>query len=116
MATVGVAEQAYGVVIFGEEKRGEGAVGGVFAEELIHGAQDMIGLLPGDGAETAKIGLQVGHQERGGDAFAGDVGDDEGEGTLTEVEEVIIVAANLASLDADAAVFESGERREGLRE
>src|SRR6266436_7084053 len=116
MAAADVAEEASGIIVFGEEKSSEGAVGSVFAEELVHGTQKMIGLLLGNGAEAAKIGLQVGHQERGGDSFAGDVCDDEAEAVLAEVEEVVIVAADLASLDADAAVFESGERREGLRE
>src|SRR5260370_227158 len=61
MAAVGVAEQARRVVVFGEEKSSEGAVGSVFAEELIHGTQEMVGQLLGDGAEAAQIGLQVGH-------------------------------------------------------
>lgn len=38
VAAVGVAETPRGVAIFGEEERGEGTVGGVFAEELIDGA------------------------------------------------------------------------------
>src|ERR1700730_10901941 len=61
MAAVGVAEQASGVIVFGEEKRGVGAVGCVFAEELVYRAQEMVGLQLGDGAEAAQIGLQVGH-------------------------------------------------------
>jgi len=61
MATVGVAEQARRVVVFGEKKSSEGTVGSVFAEELIYGTQQMVGLLLGDGAETAEICLQVGH-------------------------------------------------------
>jgi len=61
MATVGVAEQARRVVVFGEKKSSKGTVGSVFAEELIYGTQEMVGLLLGDGAETAEICLQVGH-------------------------------------------------------
>jgi hypothetical protein len=116
MAAVGVTEEASGVIVFGEEKSGEGAVSGVFAEELIHGAQEMVGLVLGDGTKATQIRLQVGHQERGSDSFAGDVGDDQAEAVLTEVEEVVVIAADLASLDTDAAVVESGERRESLRE
>ena len=111
MAAVGVMQEARRVVIFGEEQRGVGAVGGVFAEELVHGAQEMIGLLVGDGGEAAQIGLQVGHQERGGDSFAGNVRDYEAETILTEIEEIVVVAADLAGLDADARVFESAEWR-----
>ena len=116
MAAVGVAEQANGVIVFGEEKRGVGAVGCVFAEELVYGAQQTVGRLLGNGAEAPQIGLQVGHQERGGDSFAGDVCYDEANAALAEIEEIVIVTADLAGLDADARVFESSERRQGLRE
>ena len=61
VAAIGEAKDARGVVIFGEEERGVGAVRGVFAEELIDRAEQMIGLVPGDGAEAAQVGLQVGH-------------------------------------------------------
>jgi len=37
VATVGVAQPARGAVIFGEKESGEGAVGGVFAKELVDG-------------------------------------------------------------------------------
>jgi hypothetical protein len=40
--------------------------------------------------------LQVGHEESGGDAFAGDVPDDEAEFVLAEIEEVVVVASDLA--------------------
>jgi len=116
MAAVGVAQKAGGVIIFGEEKSGEGSVGGVFAEELVDGAQEMVGLLVGHGAEAAQIGLQVGHQKGSGNAFPGNVRDDKTETILAEIEEVVVVAADLAGLDADAGVFQSGERRKCLRE
>ena len=38
MASIGVAQKALGVVVFREEKCGEGAVCGVFAEKLVDGA------------------------------------------------------------------------------
>ncbi len=76
----------------------------------------MIGLLLSDGAEAAQVGLQVGHQERGGDAFAGDVCNHKAETILAEVEKVVIIATDLAGLDADTGVFQSVERRQSLRE
>src|SRR6266849_9823207 len=75
MAAVGVSQLAGSVVIFGEEKSSEGAIGGVFPKEPVDGTQEMIRLMLRDGAEAAQIGLQVGHQESGGDAFSGDVAD-----------------------------------------
>ena len=69
-----------------------------------------------DSTEAAQVGLQVGHEERGRDSFAGNVRDDEAETILPEVEEVVIIAADLAGLDANACVFHRGEGRKSLWE
>src|SRR5438445_9882576 len=61
MAAVGVAQAAGGVVIFGEEEGGEGTVGSVVAKELVHRAQEALGLIESDGALAAQIGLKIGH-------------------------------------------------------
>src|SRR5712692_913666 len=53
MATVGVTQMAGSVVIFGEEKSSEGAIGGVFAKELVDGTQQVIRLMLRDEAEAA---------------------------------------------------------------
>src|SRR5258706_885136 len=116
MAGISKAEDAGGIVVFAKEERGVRAVRGVFAEELVHRAQETVGLVVGNGAETAQIRLQVGHQECGGDSFAGDVCYDEAKPVLAEVEEIVIIATDLASLDADAGVFQSGEGWHRLRE
>src|SRR5216683_6755639 len=63
MAAVGVAQTAGSVVVFGEEKSGEGAVRSVVAEELVHGAQETLRLIESDGALAAQISLKIGHQE-----------------------------------------------------
>jgi len=68
-----------------------------------------------DGALAAEIGLEIGHEESGGDAFAGDVADDEAEAVVTEAEEVVIVATDLAGLMANAGVVECSELGEILR-
>src|SRR5258708_31636531 len=47
MAAIGVAQTAGGVVVFGEEESGEGALGGVFAEELADGAKEALRLVGG---------------------------------------------------------------------
>ncbi len=77
MAAVDVADAAGKLVVFGKEEGGERAAGRVFAEELIDGAEQALGVVSGNGALAAKVGLQIGHEESGGDAFAGDVADDE---------------------------------------
>src|SRR5258708_2395825 len=70
VAAVGVAQTAGSVVVLGEEKSGEGAVGSVVAEELVHGAQETLRLVQSDGALAAQVGLKIGHQESGGDSFS----------------------------------------------
>ena len=116
MAAVDVAEAAGGVVVLGEEKGGEGAVGGVFAEELIDGAEQAQGIVAVDGALAAEIGLEIGHEQGGGDAFAGNVADDEAEAGAAETQEVVVIAADGAGLVADAGVVERREFGEVLRE
>ncbi len=77
MAAVDVANAPGKFVVFGEEKGGERAAGRVFAEELIDGTEKVLRVVPRNGALAAEIGLQVGHEQSRGDAFAGDVADDE---------------------------------------
>lgn len=57
MAAIDIAEAAGGDVIVGEEESGEGAIGSVLREELINGAEEALGLIDGDRALAAEIGL-----------------------------------------------------------
>src|ERR1700737_4133043 len=116
MAAVGVAEAAGGVVVVGEEDGGVGGVGGVLKEEAGDGLEEELRLGAGGGELAAEVGLEIGHEKSGGDAFAGDVADDESEALVAEGEEVVVVAADVAGLDADAGVVEGFERRQGLGE
>ena len=116
MAAVSVAEEAGGVVVVGEEDGGVGAVGGVLVEEAVDGLEKAVGLVAGEAELAAKVGLEVGHEECSGDAFAGDVADDEAEAAVAEREEVVVVAADVAGLDADSGVVEGFERGERLGE
>jgi hypothetical protein len=116
VAAVGVAESAGGVVVVGEEDGGVGAVGGVLEEETVDGLEEELRLVAGEGVLAAEVGLEIGHQEGGGDALASDVTDDETEALVTEGEEVVVVAADVAGLDADAGVVEGVEWGKGLGE
>ena len=116
MAAVDVAEAAAGDVVVGEEERGEGAVGSVLREELIDGAEEALRLVERDSALAAEIGLQIGHEESGGDAFAGNVTDDQAEAVGAEVEKVVIVAADGACGKAAAAIVEGVDGRTELGE
>ena len=55
---------------------------------------------------ATQVGLQVGHEQGGGDALAGDVADDEAELVLAEIEKIVVVASDLAGREAQAGVFE----------
>src|SRR5229473_3913363 len=116
MAAIGKAQAAGGVVVFGEEESGEGAVGCVVAKELIDGTKEALRLVESDGALAAQIGLKIGHQESGGDTFPGDVADDETDTLAAEIQEVVIIATDFASLDAQAGIFEGFEWRLRLGE
>src|SRR5712664_1812750 len=111
MAAIGVTQAACGVIVFGEEESGEGAVRRIVAKELVHGAQEALWLVESDGALAAQIGLKIGHEESGGDSLSGNVANDEAEALAAEIQEVVIITADFAGLDAQAGVFEGLERR-----
>jgi hypothetical protein len=116
MAAIDVAEAAAGNVVVGEEERGERAVGRVLREELVDDAKNIFQAIVRDGALAAQIGLQVGHEQRSGDAFAGNVADDETEAIRAEVEKIVIIAADGARGITVTGIVERLNRRANLRE
>jgi len=84
-------------------------------EELIDGAEEAPGLIEGDGALAAEIGLQIGHEKSGGDALAGNIADDQAETVGAEVKKVVIVASHGACREAVTRVVEPVDRRANLR-
>ncbi len=116
MAAIDVAKAAGGDVVVGEEERGERTVGSVLGKELVDDTKNIFQAILRDGALAAEIGLQIGHEESGGDAFAGDVADDQAETIGAEIEEVVIVAADGARGVAAAAIVEGRDRRTELGE
>lgn len=84
-------------------------------EELIDGAEEALGLIEGDGALAAEIGLQIGHEKSGGDALAGNIADDQAETVGAEVKKVVIVASHGACREAVTRVVEPVDRRANLR-
>jgi hypothetical protein len=79
MSAVGIAEELGVVIVHGKEERGVGAVDCVLVEHAVYGLQQEFRTIEGDGTLAAQIGLQVGHEESGGDALAGNVANDEAE-------------------------------------
>ena len=60
--------------------------------------------------------MKISHEQRAGNSLPGDIREDEGEARGSEVEEIVVVATDLASLHTGARVVEGGERRKDLRE
>ena len=116
MTAINVTEAAAGDVVVGEEESGEGAVGSVLREELVDDAKNIFQAIVRDGALAAQIGLQIGHEEGGGDAFARNVADDEAEAVWAEVEEVVVVAADGARGITVAGIVERLNWRADLGE
>ena len=111
MAAIRVTQVANGVVVFGEEECGEGAIRRVVAKKLVYRAKEALGLIESDGALAAEISLQIGHQESGGDSFSGNIADDEAETAAAKTQEVVVIAADFAGLDAKAGIFEGFQGR-----
>src|SRR6266568_2123807 len=70
MPAARVAQAPRAVVILGKEEGGVGVVGRILVEELVHRAQEALGLVASARALAAQVRLQIGHQESGGDSFS----------------------------------------------
>src|SRR5215471_18876852 len=97
MAAVDIAQIAGRVVVVGKKKRGEGAVRRVVTKEAIDFLQQALRLFECQGELAAQVGLQIGHQQRGGNSLPGDIGDHKAKAVGTELEEVVVVSADGAS-------------------
>ena len=64
----------------------------------------------------AKMRLEIGHQQSGGNAFPHDVADYQSKLVPTELEKVVKIPADLASLKAYRSVFQGRKCRPLLRE
>ncbi len=62
-----------------------------------------------------RFSLEIGHQQRRGDAFSGDVADDEAEALSAKVQKVEIVTAHRSRLMARTSIFQGFQGRLGLR-
>ena len=65
---------------------------------------------------ATKIGLQIGHEQRGGDAFAGNVADDQAKTIRAEIEKIVVIAADGASRVTMAGIVQPANRGTPLRE
>src|SRR5260370_2937177 len=73
--TIHVAQAPSFIIVFGKEKRGIGAVGRVFIEQLVHRPQEPLRLIQSDCTLAPQVSLQVGHQESGTDPLSSRITD-----------------------------------------
>src|SRR5258708_362221 len=106
MSAVCVAQVLRLIVVLAKEKCGIGVVGGVVVKQLVNSSQQPLWIIPGDRALAAQIRLQVRHQQSAGNPFSRDVSKHQSEPLPPEIEEVVIIAADLASLYADAGIVQ----------
>ena len=116
VTAIGILEQAGNVVVDGEEESGVAVVGSAVKEKLVDGVEEAREIVESNGVAAAKIGLKISHQQSASNSLPGNVGENKSEARGTEIEEIEIVAANLAGLHAGSGVIESAERRTDLRE
>ena len=116
VTTIGVFELASNIVVDCEEECGVAVVGGAVEEKLVDGVEEAREIVKRDGVAASEIGLEIGHQQSAGNSLPGNVGENEGESRRTEIEEVVVVPADLARLHAGSGVFERGQWRADLRE
>jgi hypothetical protein len=110
MPAIRVAKAPRCVVIFGKEERGVGAIGRIFVKELVHRFQEALRLVQSYRALTTKIRLKIGHQKSRGDSLPCNVADYQPEPLLTQVQEIVVIAANLARLNANTRVLECAQK------
>src|SRR5258708_24461582 len=118
VACVGVTQDAGRTVVNGDEKCREAVVAGVAHEVIIQtgdklgGAQDAV-----DGREqlTAQSRLQAGHQQCGGNSFAGNIGDGDSDRRRVQLNEVVVIAADHARRLADRFQLHTRKQRKPLR-
>ena len=116
VAGVDALEAARPGIVGGEEEGGVAVRRRGFVDQhvdLVHELGEIAGSVEGDAAER---GAEAGHEERGGDAFAGDVTDGEAEAAVLEIEDVVVVAADTEGGAAGSGEGGAGDDGHLLRE
>src|SRR6266481_6018921 len=116
MSTVSVAQALRLVVIFGKEEGGVGVVGGIVVKQVVDGSQQALRIIPGNDALASQVRLQIRHQQGASDSLTCNVAEHQADPLSAQVEEVVVIAADLVSLTAETRVFECFQSGERLRE
>ena len=116
MTAIRVAQLARLIVVFSEEDRCVVALGGILVKQVIHRSQKSLRLFPSGRALAAQIRLEICHQQSGCHAFSRDIANHQAESSLTEIQKIVIIAADGAGGAAKATIGESLKGRMPLRE
>src|SRR4029077_11505514 len=115
MAAINVAQSPRRLVVIGKQKRGVGTVASVVIEQAVHRPEQHFGLIEGQRRLAPQAGLQIRHQQSGGDPLAGNIADDQPQPLWPEIQEIEIIPSNLARLQADTRVLYRFQLRLNLR-
>src|SRR6516162_1514550 len=111
MPTIGVAQLSRRVVVVGKEKRRIGTVAGVVVEDAVYRSEQYLRPIEGQGRLASQAGLQIRHQQSGGDPLAGNIADDQRQPLRPEIQKVEISPPTCRAcrhLPAYSMVFSSG--------
>ncbi len=116
MSAIRVAEALGLVVVFRKEERGVGAVNRVLVKQIIHRMQQPFGMVQSDCTLAAQVRLQVCHQKRSGNSFAGNITDHQAKPLFAEIQEIEVVPSHLPGLNTKSCIFEGLRLRTDLWE
>src|SRR6185295_14612266 len=116
MATIHIAEATSSIIVFRKEQRRVRAFGRVLIKEPVNRTEEPLQFVNRDRALSAQVGLQVGHQEGGGNSLSRDVPNHKSNPATTQIEKVVIITADLPGLNTYTRVVQRGKRWQRLRE
>lgn len=111
VATIRISQPSPFVIIFGKKERSVGALICILVKYLVYRSQQLSRLIQRHLTLNAEIRLKICHQKRSGYSFARNVACYKPETPSAKVQEIEVIAANLASLDTRTRVFECPDRR-----
>lgn len=106
MAAVRIPQLPCGTIVIRKELRGVTGKVLVLIKQAVHGGEQPRQIIHGHSILASQISLQVGHQQRCGDAFTGDIGHSHRQAGGTKLQEIMIIAAHGSSRKTTARVVQ----------
>src|SRR5271157_3383947 len=115
MSAIRVSQSPRRVVVLGIEERCVGVVASVVIEQAVHGPEQCLRLIEGQRRLAPQAGLQIRHQQSGGDSLARNIANDQRQPLRPEIQEIEVVPSYLSRLQADTCVLHGFQLRLNLR-